>query len=296
MPRTRLKAFTLIELLVVIGIIALLIGILLPSLGAAREQGRFSKCLANLRTFAMASNMYALESKDLIWDSVRRITPPNANFTVWARLPAADDPTRAGPGLMYRYVENVEKVGECPTNRRRNARGEESQANNNIWGSQSGLDFDYTFMRRMQGAKLGMVVQVGYLTTPGIFPISSQPPEVATPTLSITRFTGVPIFVEESTPFFNGNTSVAENQDGLFTNDDQFETRHNGASAMAFLEGHANVFKPPAGKDRFVEEQGDTRAWDLYADGQRGWTRLEPPGLNDLRRPYGWITNPRATP
>lgn len=44
----RPRAFTLIELLVVVAIIALLVAVLLPNLAAAREQGRRTKCLANL--------------------------------------------------------------------------------------------------------------------------------------------------------------------------------------------------------------------------------------------------------
>jgi prepilin-type N-terminal cleavage/methylation domain-containing protein len=60
----RRTAFTLVELLVVIGIIALLIGILLPTLSRAQEAGRRTQCLSNLRELANALRVYAVENKD----------------------------------------------------------------------------------------------------------------------------------------------------------------------------------------------------------------------------------------
>lgn len=59
MARRKINGFTLIELLVVVAIIALLMSILLPSLGRAREQAKTLKCLSNLKQVGMAAMMYA---------------------------------------------------------------------------------------------------------------------------------------------------------------------------------------------------------------------------------------------
>ena len=73
---TKNGAFTLIELLVVIAIIALLVGILLPALGKARDASRGVLCQSNIRSISIAQILYSNDYKSKF--PVNSDAPPQA--------------------------------------------------------------------------------------------------------------------------------------------------------------------------------------------------------------------------
>jgi prepilin-type N-terminal cleavage/methylation domain-containing protein len=82
------KGFTLVELLVVIGIIALLISILLPSLNRARETANRVKCASNLRQIGQGFLLYSNENKQAY---PRTVAASTADLTAFSN-PLSNDP------------------------------------------------------------------------------------------------------------------------------------------------------------------------------------------------------------
>ena len=118
----RAAAFTLVELLVVIGIIALLISILLPSLNAARKSAQSVKCLANLRSIGQAINIYAVGNRGSLPPGyTQNGTPGNfGDDADWQTLLMSSALGRGGATYTQQAVDgidgtSIQQLFTCPS-------------------------------------------------------------------------------------------------------------------------------------------------------------------------------------
>lgn len=274
MDRVR-RGFTLIELLVVIAIIALLIGILLPALGAARDRATTLLCLSRMKQISEVTHTYAHDNKGQIW-----------NALTWGYVDLGRG--RVEPGDMYEYVENLHEITACPKNKRRNLTSETIDTRTMLFERLGfELDFDFTIVDGAHGARVDLPFRVGYIdrdkrapTTPRVGPQTMRADAAKS---YMTDIRALPIFVEESSWINN-----VEIHDGRFGNRDQISQRHDGGGHIALLDGSAEKFKPAEQNNPEQAEPLDMRADDFYVMVGRTWWQVARQGKD-----YGWVNRPR---
>ena len=120
----RGNGFTLVELLVVIAIIAILASLLIPALANAKERGRRTACLNNIRQFALGLKLYGMDAADRFppgysevgekeWDD--RVGPggtPDASMIFDEHVPVMARSTRTN---LLRAIGGNERVLLCPS-------------------------------------------------------------------------------------------------------------------------------------------------------------------------------------
>ena len=221
------RAFTLVELLVVIGIIALLIGLLMPVLGRAREAAKTTACLSNLRQMGTAAAAYVAEHRGFYPPSQWYDASDPGTHYAWD---FTKTPQGVVPGLLWGRRTHAQ-VQQCPNfDGRSNSPGD----------PYTGYNYNTSFIGRGKGERIESPAKASQVRRPSETILFGD----GQWRLGANKFMRSPKPSPSEDPF-----AYAEGSPVKGAGTQGFRHNRNRVTNAAFCDGHAESLR-----DRYVKQ------------------------------------------
>jgi prepilin-type N-terminal cleavage/methylation domain-containing protein/prepilin-type processing-associated H-X9-DG protein len=225
----QIPGFTLVELLVVMAIIAMLLSILMPVLGNARELAKRLKCGTNLHQLMLAWFMYADDHDGIVMPGkdYNKFPDSDVDTQFWTGRWRDDDSKPQGgslfpeEGYLYPYAPNG-KLNACPTFRKQMTLSDHGQL---------GYGYNFRYLSAQDDWQTGSVYITHWTKLARITRASRV---VAFADCGRNKKNSGLGFPREMTPFLTPPRAQYPS----------FQGRHDGTGNVAWVDGHISVEKP----------------------------------------------------